>query len=402
MSRPLPAARPRDVASARPEASVIVATCENIVFTRLCLESVLLAGDLTSFELIVIDNGSSDGTQDYLDALARRDPRVRVELGEVNIGYPAAINRGLAAARAKDLVLLNNDTIVAPGWLTGLTTHLRDDRLGLLCAVSNRAATQAEIETDYTTYGGFRRLAAERLRDLAGRRTPIDSLTLFCAALRREVCDEVGPLDERFGLGMFEDDDYVHRVRRQGYEIACAEDVLVHHFGQASIGWLARTGAYGALFAENRRLYDEKWATSWQPHRRRESPVRDQLIEQAGRFVREQVPTDATLLVVSRGDDGLLELGGCNALHFPQDEHGAYAGFHPADATAAIEELERLRLRGASHLLVPRPSLWWLDHYASFARHLEESGTLLSREEEVGALYALTGVQEQPTDRRAA
>jgi GT2 family glycosyltransferase len=402
MRRSLPPARARDLASACPDSSIIVVTCENLVFTRLCLESVLLAGDLTPLELIVIDNGSSDGTDDYLDALARRDPRVRVELGDANVGFPAAANRGLAAARGRHLILLNNDTIVAPGWLSALTFHLRDRQLGLICPVSNRAATEAQIETGYTTYDGFRELAAERLQQQARRRSPISSLTLFCAGLRRELYEEVGPLDERFGLGMFEDDDYVRRVRERGYEIACAEDVYVHHFGQASIGWLARTGAYGALFAENRRRYDEKWATNWRPHRRRRSAARDQLIQRARELVEAQVPGGATVLVVSKGDDALLDIAGRTALHFPQDAHGAYAGFHPADASAAIAEIERLRGRGATHLLIPRPSLWWLDHYDALSQYLEQSGSLLGRDEEVGALYALGASGQRALDRRAA
>jgi GT2 family glycosyltransferase len=408
MHRLLPPARPRDLASARPDASIIVVTCENLVFTRLCVESVLLAGDLTSFELIVIDNGSTDGTQDYLQALALRDPRVRVELGDRNRGFAAAVNRGLAAARAPHLVLLNNDTIVAPGWLTALTAHLDDQELGLVCAVSNRAAGEAEVEATYTTYDGFRQLAAKRLRTRARERTLLASLTLFCAGLRHEVYEQAGPLDERFGLGMFEDDDYVRRVRQQDYEIACAEDVLVHHFGQASIGWLARTGAYGALFAENRQRYEAKWATSWRPHRRRHSPAREQLIARVAGLVRDRVPHEATLLVVSKGDDALLDLGACRTLHFPQDEHGAYAGFHPADAYTAIQELERERGRGASHLLIPRASLWWLDHYAELCRHLEQTGRLLHRDDEVGALYGLSAQEDDSAhgdtlpDRRAA
>ncbi|HZV75687.1 MAG TPA: glycosyltransferase family 2 protein [Conexibacter sp.] len=400
--RPLPPARPRDLASARPDASVVVVTCDNLVFTRLCLESVLGAGDLTPFELIVIDNGSTDGTHDYLDALTRRDPRVRAELGSENLGFPAAVNRGLRAARGEQLILLNNDTIVTPGWLTGLASHLDDGRVGLIGAVSNRAATEAQVETSYATYGGFLELAGERLRTHAGRRTPISSLTLFCAGLRRDVYERVGALDERFGLGMFEDDDYVHRVREAGYEIACAEDVLVHHFGQASIGWLARSGSYGALFAENRKRYDEKWATSWRPHRQRRSPARTAMIERAGAMVERLVPEGATVLVVSKGDDAVLQLAGRHAEHFPQDGHGAYAGYHPADASVAIAELDRLTAGGASHLLIPRPSLWWLDHYAALREHLDQRGSLLSRDEDAGALYALEQCNQRPRDRRAA
>ena len=400
MTRSLPAPARRGVPL--PEVSVIVATCENLVFTRMCLESVLAGADLVPFELIVIDNGSLDGTQDYLQELAAADARIRIELGACNFGFPAAANLGLAAARGDLLVLLNNDTIVAPGWLSALGAHLVDEGLGLIGAVSNRAATEAQIETDYSSYGEFLELARRRADAHARERTPIGSLTLFCAALRRSVYDEVGPLDERFGLGMFEDDDYVARVRRAGYEIACAEDVYVHHFGQASIGWLARTGAYGALFEQNRRMYNEKWATSWRPHRQRPSAARERMIQRARELVGELVPTDGTVLVVSKGDERLLELSGRTCRHFPQDAAGAYTGFHPPDADEAIAELERLRELGASHLLIPKPSLWWLEHYADLRRHLEQTGSLLAHDEHAGALFALRGTPLTDSERRAA
>lgn len=401
LARRLPAGSGRPGRDGGPAASVVVVTYENLVFTRLCLESILAAGEETDFELVVVDNGSSDGTPEYLDELARADTRVRLHLGAVNAGFPAAVNRGLAIASGQLIVLLNNDTIVAPGWLTGLARHLDDPRLGLLGAVSNRAATAAQIETSYDTYGGFLELATARARTHAGARTPLTSLTLFCAAMRREVYELVGGLDERFGLGMFEDDDYVMRVRRAGREIACAEDVFVHHFGQAAIGWLARSGAYGALFAENRRRYDEKWATSWRPHDQRSSPTRARMIARARSVVEELVPIEGTVLVVSKGDGELLELGGRAGWHFPQTGGGMYAGFHPIDSEAAIDELARLQARGAGYLLIPHPSMWWLDHYQGLRLHLERAGTLLRSEPDACALYAL-GAVESERDRRAA
>jgi GT2 family glycosyltransferase len=82
------------------------------------------------------------------------------------------------------------------------------------------------------------------------------------------------------------------------------------------------------------------------------------------------VPVDAEVLVVSRGDDRLLQLGGRSASHFPHDEDGSYAGRHPADSDEAIRLLERARHRGASHLVIPEGDSWWLEHYAEFGRHL--------------------------------
>ena len=83
------------------------------------------------------------------------------------------------------------------------------------------------------------------------------------------------------------------------------------------------------------------------------------------------LPPRATVIVISKGDEGLLELGGRRAWHFPQTPDGTYAGSYPADADAAIAHLEELRERGGQFLLVPGTARWWLDLYAEFGRHLE-------------------------------
>jgi GT2 family glycosyltransferase len=91
-------------------------------------------------------------------------------------------------------------------------------------------------------------------------------LAMFCVAMRREVFDKVGTLDERFGVGMFEDDDYSVRVKQAGFRLICAADVFVHHFGQAAFGKLIKSGDYDRIFEENQRQYEAKWQTAWQPH----------------------------------------------------------------------------------------------------------------------------------------
>ena len=96
------------------------------------------------------------------------------------------------------------------------------------------------------------------------------------------------------------------------------------------------------------------------------------LVRQIRKAVAEKVPADSTLLVITRGDDHLLELGEHPAWHFPQDERGNYSGHHPDDSGAAIELLERLREKGADYLVIPETSAWWLDHYEDFASHLRQ------------------------------
>jgi GT2 family glycosyltransferase len=86
------------------------------------------------------------------------------------------------------------------------------------------------------------------------------------------VFASVGPLDEGFDVGMFED-DYARRVRDAGYRLVCDEAVFVHHFGEASLGELAGDGRDGEMFDANRRRFEEK--------RNLRGPV-DKLAEAAG------------------------------------------------------------------------------------------------------------------------
>jgi hypothetical protein len=94
------------------------------------------------------------------------------------------------------------------------------------------------------------------------------------------------------------------------------------------------------------------------------------LVEQVRAAVEEHVPAGERVLVISRGDRDLLELGEVEGAHFPQDADGAYLGHHPQDSEAALAHLEQLREKGAGYLVVPATVDWWLDHYEGFAEHL--------------------------------
>ena len=369
MGTPLP---PVVAAETEPVASIIVVSYNTLAFTRMCLESVLANTAEPAFELVVLDNASIDGSRKYLRALAERDDRVRVLENDRNIGFPAACNRGFALARGQYLILLNSDTMVAPGWLSRLLAPLDADPAALVGPVTNRIGNEAEVDTAYDTWGGYLREARGRAAEYAKVTSEIPTLTMFCLAMRRETQQRLGDLDERYGVGTLEDDDYSMRARREGLRLVLAEGVLVHHFGEASFGKLFVGGEYTRVLEENRARYAEKWQEPWRQYSRRHDDAYDQLVERIRQRIGEAVPDGATVLVVSKGDDRLVELNGLRALHFPATAEGGWAGHHPADGSDAMAHLRALEAAGAAYIAFPVTSFWWFDFYPELADHLRE------------------------------
>lgn len=372
-------------------ASIVVVTHDNLIFTRLCLESVLANTAADDFELIVVDNGSKDGTQAYLSRLSERHARVRAILNGSNLGFAPACNQGLALARGDDLVLLNNDTMVPPGWLGRLQCHLRNPEVALAGPVTNRIGTESEIDVDYATWGEFLAFAEGLAERQAGKWLEIRTLAMFCLAMRRQTYLQLGPLDERYEVGLLEDDDYADRARGAGYQLRCIEDAIVHHFGEASFGKLVPSGDHARILAANKDRYREKWGHAWEPYGRRRNVRYEREVAAMRDAVKDVVPSGATALVISRGDDQLVQLNGRRALHFPQAEDGGWAGHHPSGSVEAVEHLEALRLQGADYLVVPPAYLWWLRHYEGFREHLEHNCERLTVDDRAGVIYRLDG-----------
>jgi GT2 family glycosyltransferase len=257
----------RAVAAAFPKVSIVVVTYNNKDLNRLCLESIYSKTEWPNFEVIVVDNASKDGTRELLAAEARRRPNLKLILNDENRGFAAANNAGTAAATGHYLIILNNDTVVTRGWASTLVKHLASNpKPGLVGPSTNAIANEAMVEVGYSNLEALSGWARDFVRAHDGETFPIPMLAFFCVAAPRRVFDEVGPLDERFGIGMFEDDDYNRRVREKGWEIRCARDSFVHHWQRASFRLLGND-RYLAIFEENRRKYEEKWNDRWRAQR---------------------------------------------------------------------------------------------------------------------------------------
>jgi GT2 family glycosyltransferase/glycosyltransferase involved in cell wall biosynthesis len=249
-----------------PKVSIIIVSYNNQELTRNCLESVLRNSMHPNLEVIVVDNASKDGSAEMLDGL--RDDRVRVLLNDENLGFAKANNQALRIATGAYLVLLNNDTVVPRGWVPRLLRQLDDPQIGLAVAVTNFSGNESRIDVPYDTIDEMLPFADDYMREHEGQRFDIRVAAMYCVGMRRDVYESVGLLDEHFAIGMFEDDDYSHRVRLAGYRVVCTEDVFVHHIGQASFSKLAPE-AYDALWKRNQAYFEEKWGVPWEPHKAR-------------------------------------------------------------------------------------------------------------------------------------
>ena len=113
-------------------------------------------------------------------------------------------------------------------------------------------------------------------------------------------------------------------------------------------------------------------------------------------FIHCAVPRGSTVLVVSKGDDALLDIAGRRAWHFPRAVNGMYAGCYPADSQEALAHLRRLESEGAEYLVIPSTSFWWLEFYPGLARHLRKRRRLVAYHEDVCLVFRLESQDREP------
>ncbi|HXS99822.1 MAG TPA: glycosyltransferase family 2 protein [Elusimicrobiota bacterium] len=234
--------------------SLVIPCWNGLGYTKQCWKSVARWTD-RPFEAIFVDNGSTDGTGAWLRGL--RDPRVRVISNKRNLGFARAVNQGLAAARGRWVVWLNNDVVVTPGWLGRLVDCARrHPRAGAVGPFTNSINGLQRADIGAYTMRSLP-LAAEAwaLRH-AGQARSVHRLTGFCLLHPREALAAVGGLDERFGLGCYEDFDFCLRLVQAGRELLLAEDAFVHHHGNKSF---TENRVSSRHVETNRRVFVDKW-----------------------------------------------------------------------------------------------------------------------------------------------
>jgi hypothetical protein len=258
------------VAAKDPLVSIVILTHNNWQFSNACLHSIIRHSDYPNFEIIVVDNASTDETREKLAELQRQEPRLRVILNDSNMGFAAGNNVGITVSKGEYVILLNNDTYVTRGWIRGLIRPMElNSEIGLVGPLTNNIGNEQKIRIAYRSMQEMEVAARRFVRSRLRRTTPVRRLAFFAVALSRRTIDLVGMLDERYGLGFFEDDDYCMRANERGVKMVIADDVFVHH--HLSVSFNALGARASELMKKNRALFEERWGT-WEPHRYRDEP----------------------------------------------------------------------------------------------------------------------------------
>ncbi len=237
--------------------SIIILTFNQLEYTKKCVESIKRCTP-EQHEIIFVDNGSKDGTVQWLRKLVSENNNYRLIENKENLGFAKGCNQGIKAARGEYIVLLNNDVIVTKGWLSGLIDCLKKaPNAGIIGPMTNNISGIQKIPVDYKDESSIENFAKRFRETWRGRRIPSRRVVGFCMLFRKELVDKIGLFDESFGTGNFEDDDFCLRAELAGYQNYIAGDVFIHHYGSRS--FIGNKIDYSALISGNRKKFDEKW-----------------------------------------------------------------------------------------------------------------------------------------------
>jgi GT2 family glycosyltransferase/glycosyltransferase involved in cell wall biosynthesis len=246
-----------------PKVSIVIVNFNVPESNRMCIESIQRCTEYPNYEIILVHNASSDDITKYVGDFNMKLSLVHVSQNNQNLSFAAAYNQGVKASSGEYIVFLNNDTVVTPGWLWGLYRHLiNNPAAGMVGLVTNSNDKNSKIDMDYGELNDFNYYSARWTSDHFGQKFGISMLPLYCAIITRQLLERLGGLDERYQIGVFEDDDLAMKIIQAGMKLLCATDIYIHHFPGQSVN----KEEYQQIFTENKIKFEKKWGVKWTPH----------------------------------------------------------------------------------------------------------------------------------------
>jgi GT2 family glycosyltransferase/glycosyltransferase involved in cell wall biosynthesis/Flp pilus assembly protein TadD len=236
----------------KPEASIIIPVFNNLNLTRDCLAALKANTPAGHYEIIIVDNASTDGTREFLKS-DEQAGRVRVIQNRENLGFARACNQGSQIAKADLLLFLNNDTKVTSGWLEALTGAMRRTQAG----IAGAKLLYADGTIQHAGIGFIGDLPDHPNRHAAtdapevNKFRELDMVTGACLMIRRDLFQQLAGFDESYRNGV-EDIDLCLRARAAGWKVVYEPKAVVFHLEGQSVGRFNHV-------AQNLRIFFDRW-----------------------------------------------------------------------------------------------------------------------------------------------
>lgn len=241
-----------------PPVSIVILTFNGLYCTSQCIESIRKYCMDTSYEIICVDNGSSDNTENWL--MSQED--IKYHFNHRNLGFAAGCNIGIRMSDSEnDIFLLNNDTILTENALFWLRMGLYErQEIGAAGSITNHAGNKQVIEETFKTIAEY---AEYGFRNNVPMDQPFSYRTFligYALLIKRAAFEKTGYLDERFFPGNFEDNDYCTRLILNDYKLVLCRNSFIFHYGHMGFLSLKEQNEYSSSsYGINRQRYIDKW-----------------------------------------------------------------------------------------------------------------------------------------------
>jgi len=221
--------------------SIIIPCFNAVEYTKQCIESVLLQTNI-NYELILINNGSTDGTKEYFKSLKRRlKPKEKLQKVTIiqstkNLGVARALNLGISKSIGKYICYLNNDILVTKDWLKKIVKAAKSDKqIGAVGTMFNAFEDKKIVklvEEDKKTVDVLAQTISAKNSGKIKKAKTIHGLCMF---IKKSVFKKVGLFNENFYPCFGEDIEFCERLKKNGYKLVDAIDVFIFHYWNKSV-----------------------------------------------------------------------------------------------------------------------------------------------------------------------
>lgn len=246
---------------------IIIVSYNAAEYLKRCIESI---EKYTTFpyQIIIVDNNSNYQTKIFLTKL-QTEKKAKVIFNDRNFGFGYANNQGLYLSKSDYICFINPDTIVTKGWLTNLIDVFENERAGMVGPVTNFVASSCQkVDLDFIQNVAnnddfkIQKFSNERFIQYYLEVIETNRLVGFCMLTKKDIINNVGNFDERFKIGMFEDDDFCNRIIERGFRLFCANGVFIYHFGGESFFDSYKVKTHQKILETNQKIYTKKWFDS--------------------------------------------------------------------------------------------------------------------------------------------